>query len=1007
MDFVPASDEENDLFARQNVLNTCFKEEEAIYSDDERRCSVPNLLLSSSAPLQECHGPIEGQPLNVFNRATHQHKSRLLRTRRPSAEPHRRLLVSAAVKEAANSTDEQPAGLIAKEVCPPLAEALQQRKIIIPLSKRAPNFIGRQPLPKSEWLSPLQVTETVDTSGSQSAGVMASKQPILTSRKTSDGLNVVFRKKAETIDMSAQSAQVKNPNTGWGNNFVRINLKKGHGSTSYKPSRQSNKRKRRGGGRGRFRVSRLRQVGDGSEYMEGWSNKLSRMECYKCGGLGHMSQDCTFEEDPWAISTDSDLEKGTAIEEEENQGAQLMTTVQDVAAEYSEIGANPSLEALTTVLQTVFGHVAFRGLQVETVNKLLEGHSCLSIQPTGVGKSLCYQLPALLFPGLTLVVSPLIALMLDQCASVPKELPAAVLWSGQSPKEALTVLSDVKLGLIKVLFVSPERLQNPHLIEAIQPRLPLPLVVVDEAHCVAEWGHSFRPAYFRLGTALANHIKADRILALTATATRATEEAVCSVLRIPQSQVLRDSAVRSNLRLTVSAKPKTSQGCWTAIARLLKEGALSIVSSVIVYCCFKEDANQLSRTLVASGIRAAAYHAGKSYEERAAIEKAFSSGRLRVCCATVAFGMGINIAGIGAVVHATVPRSLEEYVQQIGRAGRDGSEAVCYAYIDDGDFIKLRSLAHSAVVDKGAIESLLDAVFETAECGREDDGMASYGVLPLKKLSTELDVQEDTIEGVLSYLEAHEHRLIRLFPPTALAVKVSFYSTPAEEMAQDCDIVAALLSAASSAPRNGVYTVLTTKLAAAARRPPGMAVGDLQKLAVQKLIGFQLSGGDGPAFQVLSKPEDRRALASNLSQRLQATLSCHVGRLDACFKAFSAALQQESGSVMQEKILRDVIDGYFDNLEPVASLTVKELPLKQSNGSLLTAAKAVVRKNREQDGPQLSVRAIAKILHGIGGSAGLSADQWRKRMGAFFGSQVELDFSCVLKAAELAMLDCN
>ena len=172
----------------------------------------------------------------------------------------------------------------------------------------------------------------------------------------------------------------------------------------------------------------------------------------------------------------------------------------------------------------------------------------------GMGKSLCYQLPAMLLPGLTLVVSPLIALMHDQLASMPSQLSAAVLWSGQSRMEALQVLADVAGGRIKVLLVSPERLNNPHLLEALQPRMPLPLLVVDEAHCVAEWGHSFRPAYFRLGATLQTAVRVQRVLALTATATRATETAVCSVLGIPPEQVVRDTLVRDNLRLHVVRK---------------------------------------------------------------------------------------------------------------------------------------------------------------------------------------------------------------------------------------------------------------------------------------------------------------------------------------------------------------------------------------------------------------------------------------------------------------------
>lgn len=230
----------------------------------------------------------------------------------------------------------------------------------------------------------------------------------------------------------------------------------------------------------------------------------------------------------------------------------------------------------------------------------------------GTGKSLCFQLPSLLTKDLTLVVSPLIALMKDQCAATPPCLPAAMLSSDQSQIEAKQILADVESGLIRILFVSPERMTNPYLLAALQPRMPLGLVVVDEAHCVAEWGHSFRPSYFRLGGILQRQIQSRSILALTATATKDIESSVCSVLGISGDAVLRDAAIMPNLRLNITRQLGQNRNNWNHIVALIKTGKLADVRSIIVYCAWKADADAIAKALQTAGVTAKAYHAGRN-----------------------------------------------------------------------------------------------------------------------------------------------------------------------------------------------------------------------------------------------------------------------------------------------------------------------------------------------------------------------------------------------------------
>ena len=556
--------------------------------------------------------------------------------------------------------------------------------------------------------------------------------------------------------------------------------------------------------------------------------------------------------------------------------------------------------------------------------------------------------------------------------------------------------------------------------------MPLSLVVIDEAHCVAEWGHSFRPAYFRLGEILQRDVSTRSVLALTATATKATEAAVCDVLRIPQTQVLRDSAIRQNLRLRVLRSQGTLAsgnhgGSWQQVVGLFRGGPLENSRSAVVYCAWRSDADSLAAALVQARIGAKAYHAGRNYQERSAIENAFGAGKLRVVVATVAFGMGIDISSVDAVVHATMPRSLEEYVQQIGRAGRDGSEAKCYAHLSDQDFISLRSLAYSGTVTKEAVETLLTHVFieeEDVEDNSSQDGDKNvenrrrFGSLNSKKLGAEIDMQEESIEAVLGYLEADETPHVKVLPKGALSVKVSFYSKAAEEMAEEHPVVRAVLSLCQR-PRNGLYTVPTAKLAEAAQKPPGAVLQDLQALAQQNLIGFDLSSEMGPAYEILRDSPNIEELAESVHARLSMMLRYQVVRLDTAYRSLAAAAAL-SDHQRQEIILREALEEYFARedaagiagggiVDPNAALDLEGLPLKSAPESMLQAAKTVLRRNSEQGSPEMSPMVLARVLHGTG-SAAVPRDVYMKRLGAFWGTMKNVDFTQVVRICTLA---CN
>jgi ATP-dependent DNA helicase RecQ len=332
-----------------------------------------------------------------------------------------------------------------------------------------------------------------------------------------------------------------------------------------------------------------------------------------------------------------------------------------------------------SALERYFGYPDFRPGQGEAIRSALSGRDTLIVMPTGGGKSLCYQVPALVLPGLTLVVSPLIALMLDQVSALERRsIAAALVNSTLSSDEIRERLDRAARGALKLLYVAPERFASPAFQRALE-QMNISMVAVDEAHCVCQWGHDFRPSYLRLRQVWPK-IGNPRILALTATATPEVRRDIVSELGLSRARVLVHGFDRPNLNWIVRREEKLADKCRSLI-RLLSGSD----ESAVVYASTRKMVEAAAELLRSAGIGAAAYHAGLTREQRVWVQEAWTSGEVPVVVATNAFGMGIDKENVRRVIHFQMPGSLEAYYQEAGRAGRDGEPAECillHAYRD-------------------------------------------------------------------------------------------------------------------------------------------------------------------------------------------------------------------------------------------------------------------------------------------------------------------------------------
>jgi ATP-dependent DNA helicase RecQ len=627
------------------------------------------------------------------------------------------------------------------------------------------------------------------------------------------------------------------------------------------------------------------------------------------------------------------------------------------------------------ILKETFGFDDFRDGQQQIVDQLLAGNSALAVFPTGGGKSLCFQLPALMLEGMTLVVSPLIALMKDQIDFlVSKGIRAARMDSTLSAEEARTVWDDLYRSNLKILYVAPERFSNERFIQRLK-RSAISMMVIDEAHCISEWGHNFRPDYLKLAN-ISRQLHAERVLALTATATAAVAEDICRNFSIAPQAYINTGFHRPNLimrTLPCSAAERN--------ALLLTHLQERPRGATIIYVTLQKTAEHIAEIINAAGITAKAYHAGMDNEIRHAVQDWFMDEPQAIVVATIAFGMGIDKPDIRYVYHYNMPKSLENYMQETGRAGRDNQQSHCDLFICPDDIATLENFTYGDTPSLTAVQDLINFILEQPD---------TFDI-SLYALSYEYDMRSIVISTLLTYLELadiitstgsiyNEYKFQPLCSSTQMLAGI------------DADRTKFLRSMFSKAKKGRTwFSIDITATAAALNQPRERLVAALNYFEDKGDLKLKVAN-IRRAYRFIKRPDNPQQLAQTIYNRFLQSEQRDIARI----------AQITELATTESCTVRKVLDYFGEKLTADCGhcdrcLKEPRRPLPPLQNAELTAAdKTIIAQLKEENHTALeSPRQTARFLCGLASPAAIRAKLTKDPR---FGTLSRIRFATIINA---------